>query len=1545
MRVALIKSDRIRTINIPDNPSGNFWITDYDENGKEVNIVNIKEDSGKWNLLSNNEFLCVLNNSYVDHLELNYYSFYHLKKVATQEIMTIYVSSSYDEDMKSYYLNPVEGSVITIGNNGCNINYANLDANHAQIIFENGKYNIYPISESNGVYVNNMRVLERKNLEYGDIIFIAGLKFVFTRENNFYKLCFYVHNVSMFGVQGLPKGNDRVSEEPFSEVEEEIDVKWYSEDDYFHKTPRFISDVSEKEITVDMPPTKESEQQMPVMLTIGPMLTMSMSSMVMAFVSINNMKSGSGSLISTLPSITMAVAMILSTLLWPSITRKYENKIRKIKEKERIDKYSKYIDSRRQLILNELQSQTHLLKSLYPSMYDCFKIITEKRPELWQKRIEDDDFLKISLGYGDYPMKLKISYPEEHFSMVEDELIKMADKLSREPKILKDVPIEYSFLENNISSIVGTYGNRIEYFKKLLLQIITFHSYVDLKLVVLTDNDKKSNWKYIKNLPYCFSDDKKIRYFASTKEEYTDLANYLEKIFSSRKENYKNSDKHTYDKIYLIVTDSLRMIRRNDFIDNLLKEKNNFGFSFIILNKNIASLPDQCKSFINVDLVNGSVAKNIINSKPISFIQDLMLGINYNECYKILSNIPIETNDTASTKIPDKLGFLQMYDVGKVEQLNSLNRWQKSNPMQTLKTPVGMGKNDEIQYIDLHEKYHGPHGLIAGMTGSGKSEFIISYILSLAVNYHPYEVQFILIDYKGGGLAGAFENANSGKKLPHLVGVITNLDKSEIKRTLSSIESELKRRQRLFNIARDKTDESTVDIYKYQRLYRDGKVEEPVSHLFIISDEFAELKTQEPEFMEQLISTARIGRSLGVHLILATQKPSGVVDPQIWSNTRFRVCLRVQDKSDSNEVIKCPDAAFLTSVGRFYFQVGYNEVFTLGQAAWAGGKYIPEEKTVKEIDTSIEFIDNVGRVVKKVETKDLNTIKPKEAKGEELSNIINYLYDIADSEKIKCKPLWLEKIASFIKIDNLIKKYDFKTIENSLNIPVGEFDIPSEQKQGLLTVDFTKSGNTIIYGAAGSGKENFIQTLIYSSMLLYTPSDVNFYIMDFGAEILKEYINSNYVGDVVGLDDEDKIKNLYKLLSNTLEQRKDLFSMYGGNYNDYVTKSGKKIPNIVIVLNNYEAYQDSYEEYTDLLNTITRDCTKYGIYFIFTCNTPNGLRFKLKQNFSNIYCLAQNNEDDYSAILGNVNKQYPSKIFGRGIIKRDMVYEFQTASVDVKEDVSQTIDKLIDDRNSKYDYKIRKIPVLPKEVKYDDVKDYLDNDNIIIGIEKNSLQPFKYNLARNFITAISTNDTSNLTDFINAFINQLKIKEKTNTMVIAASDYGIKDNTKSGIVYENSDMNKIFDSISTFVDGCYKILEQSNFNSVALSNQNRLNIIINGLDTFKTKLSEENKGKINDVFKKAKDIGIINLIIVDSINNLKKYEFDPWFKEGFNASEGIWIGNGIKDQFTFKPTIRTPEIRESITDDFCFVLLKGKPYLVKYVSDFSNSSDEEFIEL
>lgn len=391
--------------------------------------------------------------------------------------------------------------------------------------------------------------------------------------------------------------------------------------------------------------------------------------------------------------------------------------------------------------------------------------------------------------------------------------------------------------------------------------------------------------------------------------------------------------------------------------------------------------------------------KNDISGNSISFVPDIYVTKDTLDMSVKLANTILD-NTISNAKLPSVITFMQLFGVGKVEHLNVLTRWKENNPTKTLQTPVGIDIYGETFMLDLHEKFHGPHGLVAGMTGSGKSEFIITYILSLAVNYHPYEVAFILIDYKGGGMAKSFEH------LPHTAGIITNLDGAAINRSLVSIQSELKRRQEIFAQTSKLVNVSNIDIYKYQKLYREGKVSEPLQHLFIISDEFAELKTQQPDFMTQLVSAARIGRSLGVHLILATQKPSGVVDDQIWSNSRFRVCLKVQERADSMDMLKRPDAAELTDTGRFFLQVGYNELFELGQSAWAGAPYNPAEKVVKEQDDSVVVVDTNGHAIKQVKLDKGHA----DSENKQLDVITKYIRSIADSENIKVKPLWLDPI-------------------------------------------------------------------------------------------------------------------------------------------------------------------------------------------------------------------------------------------------------------------------------------------------------------------------------------------------------------------------------------------------------------------------------------------------------------------------------------------------------------------------------------------------------
>ena len=261
-----------------------------------------------------------------------------------------------------------------------------------------------------------------------------------------------------------------------------------------------------------------------------------------------------------------------------------------------------------------------------------------------------------------------------------------------------------------------------------------------------------------------------------------------------------------------------------------------------------------------------------------------------------------------------------------------------------------------------------------------------------------------------------------------------------------SIESELKYREEIFAEIGLRERVSNLDIYKYQKLYRENVVNTPLPHLFIISDEFAELKTQQPEFMSQLISAARIGRSLGVHLILATQKPSGVVDDQIWSNSRFRVCLKVQEKTDSMEMLKRPEAAELKDTGRFYLQVGYNELFRLGQSAWAGSLYVPQDKVEEQKDDGIRIIDNTGNTAKEVIPDKKKTCVAKPVK--QLDAVVLYLKKIVEEECIRVKPLWLAPMPERILLEELKEKYASDRVNEYMLAPVvGEYDKPASQRE------------------------------------------------------------------------------------------------------------------------------------------------------------------------------------------------------------------------------------------------------------------------------------------------------------------------------------------------------------------------------------------------------------------------------------------------------------------------------------------------------------------
>lgn len=1533
MIVSLIKNGEIVNFVLPTKIFGNEWITDY-KDGILRNLINVEAEDGKWIVKSNFETKLVSNEVVYEKGLLTNYAFYYLRVAGEQNYMLLYAAPLKDETYKKI---DIQGDAeISIGRDDANqIVYKSefIHNQHAVITYQNQTWHLKNLDTNFGTYVNGKLVNDQQVLNIGDVVFLMGLKVIIMKD---------------FILVNNPNNNMRLNGSFFIDkkinlpelvkaTEEEENIELYNEDNYFLRAPRFKTTIERAKLVIDPPPNKENQQPMPIIYTVGPMLTMGMTSMVTGVIAVNGVMNGTQTWSSAAPSIIISVAMLMTMILWPLLSKGYEKRQRIKKEKTRQAKYRKYLDKKREIIATTMKIQQQILTENNVSLDECRNIIQSKKRNLWEREKEHSDFLTFRLGSGTLELDMDISYPEERFTVDDDDLMSMVHELVGESKDMPNVPISMSLVEKNISAIVGDRTLTKQFIDSLILQLVTFHSYEDLKIVFLTSKTNEDKWGYLKFMPHTWNNERNIRFFASDIDEMKRISGYLENEFNTRLYNEEtgemnsNRDYKSYNPYYLIVVDNLKVARNLGIVNSVLGQSINKGFSLLIRNDNLSNLPNECTTFISIGGKDGSNSgffeNELVSNKQKTFVADLNRDIDMKNIAKHLFNIPIKVT-RGKEELPKVVSFLEMYNVGKVEQLNPLHRWAVNNPINSLQVPVGIDESGELFKLDLHEKFHGPHGLIAGMTGSGKSEFIITYILSLATNFHPNELSFVLIDYKGGGLAGAFENKETGVKLPHLAGTITNLDTVEMKRSLASIQSELRRRQAMFNRAREILSESTIDIYKYQRLYREGLVKEPMSHLFIISDEFAELKVQQPEFMEQLISTARIGRSLGVHLILATQKPSGVVDDQIWSNSKFRVCLKVQDKSDSMDMIKSADAAALKEVGRFYLQVGYNEFFALGQSAWCGAKYIPTEKLKKKRDNSINFIDTTGYVIKNVETDE--KIGVIEGKGEELQNIVKYLSDIAKDENIKINQLWLDRIDEEILVNDLKVKYLYESQPYLINPIIGEYDNPDHQKQGLLTLPLSVEGNAIIYGAAGSGSELMLNTLVYSTMMEHTPEEVNFYLLDFGSETLRAFNQSPHVGDVLVSGDIEKIRNLFKMLVAQIYQRKKLFADFNGDYQTYCKSSGKTLPNIIVVINNYEAFNELYEEFDDQVVQITREGIKYGIIFVISVSGPNGVRYRLLQNFKLQLVLQMNDPSDYSSILGNTNNTYPSKIYGRGLVKIEDVYEFQTAYAYKREKLADYIKVVSGKLKNTVNSGAISIPVLPEIVDFDVVKSQITTlDKVPIGVLKNELEYEIVDFKNRYTSLITSQDISLIKNFMIPLVNVLhKIKDHY-LIVIDAENIFTK--IPENIKYYNSSFDALFKELNNYTLKQEALYKANGFNRNALNNYPQMTIVLIGINKFRAQLSDDNNNIFEEFIVRSKDYGKNSFILVETIDHLKNMEYDSWFKSVINPSYGIWLGNGITEQFTIKLAKTPRSLSDEIPNNFGYSIVRGNPKLIKFL--------------
>ncbi|MDP8910933.1 MAG: FtsK/SpoIIIE domain-containing protein, partial [Actinomycetota bacterium] len=528
--------------------------------------------------------------------------------------------------------------------------------------------------------------------------------------------------------------------------------------------------------------------------------------------------------------------------------------------------------------------------------------------------------------------------------------------------------------------------------------------------------------------------------------------------------------------------------------------------------------------------------------------------------------------------------------------------------------PIGATASGALT-VDLRRD--GPHGLAAGTTGAGKSELLQTLVAALSFLRPPTRATFLLIDYKGGA---AFKEC---VRLPHAVGFVTDLDSHLTHRALISLNAELRRRESILR------DAGAKDLVEMERL----DPERAPASLIIVIDEFATLVKEVPEFVDGVVDVAQRGRSLGVHLLLATQRPAGVVSANIRANTNARIALRVNDSGESEDVIGAPDAARIprSLPGRGFIRTGHSEL-TEFQTAYVGGRSNPERKAASVAVHELTF----GGVVE-------TTSKPRPTDATEtetdLERIVEAVRQAAADRRVPPQPSpWLPPLSEVVPLDTL--SADSHDADPDTYAVLGLVDEPALQRQRVLTFDLDVEGNLLVYGASGAGKTTLLRTLATSLALRSSPDELHIYALDFATRGLRALEALPHCGSVIVGEDEERITRLFSMLRKTIAARKDAFATAGAaTLSEYRRSagSGGAFPRILVLLNGYGGFVSAFERvnFGELLEALPRlvtDGRPLGVHFAISADRRASVPGSLAGLVSGRVVLRMADEDDYASL-------------------------------------------------------------------------------------------------------------------------------------------------------------------------------------------------------------------------------------------------------------------------------------------------------------------------
>nr|WP_221316514.1 type VII secretion protein EccCa [Saccharopolyspora gloriosae] len=881
---------------------------------------------------------------------------------------------------------------------------------------------------------------------------------------------------------------------------------------------------------------------------------------------------------------------------------------------------------------------------------------------LWERRRRDGDFLLLRVGSGHRQVReLRMRVEGTPVNPTDPFMLAEAEALRRRFGAVPDLPLRVDLdRAGDVSLIAQHREDVLGAARALLLQLAATHAPDDVTIAVITPPERESQWGWVRWLPHAldranigaagpqplFAPDAAA--LAALLSE--DLADRATRAAQALRHGARASEATTRSRL-VVIDDAFGGIA------HVLPTPDK-GVGFGLLGVTVLHLlsdrlhePSEISSRVTigeqVTVEQLSPAVTVSGTlEPASHAFALGLA-------RELAPLRLSADSYDDGSGIPPADFLALLNIDDPARLDLARMWARRGDRDFLRIPIGVTALGAPTLLDLKEPSRfgmGPHGLCVGATGTGKSELLRTLVLALVATHAPSQLGLVLVDYKGGATFAPFEN------LPHTAGLITNLesDSSLVERMYSSLDGEVERRQQLLADAGKSVD---FDEYEQYRAAHGEPAELPaLPHLFVVIDEFGELMTAKPEFIELFLRIGRIGRSIGVHLLLSSQRIEGGKLRGLDTYLAYRLGLRTLSEMESRTVLDTPDAFHLPPVpGAGYLKVD-TSVYDQFKSAYVSGP-LTEPTRDKPADTALPRVHALPRYGSTGGQE--HAEEPKATRRTVGPTLLSTIVGQLESAAEPVRPVWLPPMPAGISLDVAAGGYDLteqglrlrNTGDGGLPVPLGLLDDPAHQWQGTWTLDLSVAGgNLMVLGGPGAGKTTALRTLALGLAGAHRPVDVGIYGIDLLGSGMRALADLPHVGGVAARDDRERIRRTIDEVHAMLAQREKLFQRE--QIDDIAQLRGVQsdLPctDVVLLIDGYGQLASDFEAIEARVHDLLSRGARYGIHVVATARRWNEVRGAQQATFGNRIELRLNDAAE-SSIEGKLARGIGPKQLGRAL--------------------------------------------------------------------------------------------------------------------------------------------------------------------------------------------------------------------------------------------------------------------------------------------------------